>query len=115
MAGPVNPGAWPFVALGGFAVMVILLRWSFSPGHSLVQRRPRSGTPTEYGLLVPVAEPATYIEGEQLRLRLLDSGVRATLVTTTHGPRLMVFEPDASVARALLSTPPPESGGPARP
>jgi FtsP/CotA-like multicopper oxidase with cupredoxin domain len=100
-------GTWPFVALGGFALMVLLLRWSFSTGHSLVERRPRSGTPTEYGLLVPVAAPSTYIEGEQLRLRLLESGVRATLATTTDGPRLMVFEQEASVARALLLSPPP--------
>lgn len=100
-------GTWPLVALGGFAVMVILLRWSFSSGHSLVERRPKQGTPTEYGLLVPVAAPSTYIEGEQLRLRLLESGVRGTLVATTYGPRLMVFEQDASVARALLLSPPP--------
>jgi hypothetical protein len=99
-------GIWPLVVLGGFAVMVAFLRWSFGPGHSLVQRRPKPGIPTEYGLLVPVAEPGTYIEGEQLRLRLLASGVRATLVTTTLGPRLMVFDQDASVARALLLNPP---------
>jgi hypothetical protein len=100
-------GAWPLVALGGFAVMVLLLRWSFSSGHSLIERPPKQGSPSEYGLLVPVAAPSTYIEGEQLRLRLLESGVRATLVTTTHGPRLMVFEREASVARALLLSPPP--------
>jgi hypothetical protein len=100
-------GAWPLIALGGFGVMVLMLRWSFSSGHSLVERRPRRGTPTEYGLLVPVAAPSTYIEGEQLRLRLLESGIRGTLATTTHGPRLMVFEQDASAARALLLSPPP--------
>jgi FtsP/CotA-like multicopper oxidase with cupredoxin domain len=95
------------VVIGGFAVMVGLLRWAFSPGHSLVQRRPKSGAPGEYGLLVAVAEPSTYIEGEMLRLRLLESGVRGTLVTTTQGPRLMVFDRDASVARALILSPPP--------
>jgi FtsP/CotA-like multicopper oxidase with cupredoxin domain len=98
---------WPLVVIGGFAVMVGLLRWAFSPGHSLVQRRPKSGSPGEYGLLVAVATPSTYIEGEMLRLRLLESGVRGTLVTTTEGPRLMVFDRDASVARALLLSPPP--------
>jgi hypothetical protein len=107
--------AWPLVVFGGFAVMVLLLRWTFSSGHSLVQRRPKQGEPTEYGLLVVVATPATFIEGEQLRLRLLESGVRGTLAPTTQGPRLMVFPQDASVARALLSTPPPDPGGPARP
>jgi hypothetical protein len=99
--------AWPLVVFGGFAVMVVLLRWTFSSGHSLVQRRPKPGEPTEYGLLVVVASPSTFIEGEQLRLRLLESGIRGTLAPTTHGPRLMVFPQDESVARALLSTPPP--------
>jgi len=100
--------AWPLVVFGGFALMVVLLRWTFSSGHSLVQRRPKAGAPTEYGLLVVVASPTTFIEGEQLRLRLLESGVRGTLVPTTQGPRLMVFPQDASVARALLKNPPPE-------
>jgi hypothetical protein len=101
---------WPLVVLGGFGLMVFFLRWTFSSGSSVVQRRPRSGAPGEYGLLVPVAEPDTLIEGEQLRLRLLDSNLRATLVETTHGPRLMVFAKDASIARSLLSSPGPDPG-----
>lgn len=100
--------AWPLVVFGGFAVMVLLLRWTFSSGHSLVQREPKQGEPTEYGLLVVVATPTTFIEGEQLRLRLLEAGIRGTLAPTTQGPRLMVFPQDASVARALLETPPPD-------
>jgi hypothetical protein len=107
--------AWPLVVFGGFALMVALLRWTFSSGHSLVQRRPKPGEPTEYGLLVVVATPKTFIEGEQLRLRLLESGVRGTLAPTTQGPRLMVFPQDASVARALLDTPPPGPNAPPRP
>jgi hypothetical protein len=112
--GPVNTSgsfaylAWPLVVFGGFALMVMLLRWTFSSGHSLIQRRPKQGAPTEYGLLVVVAAPTTFIEGEQLRLRLLESGVRGTLVQTTAGPRLMVFPQDASVARALIENPPPK-------
>jgi hypothetical protein len=103
--------AWPFVVFGGFAVMVLLLRWTFSSGHSVIQRRPKQGDPSEYGLLVAVATPSTFIEGERLRLLLLESGVRGTLVTTRQGPRLMVFGQDASVARALLHNPPPGSPG----
>lgn len=98
---------WPLIVLGGFGVMVLALRWTSAPGKSLVQRRPRQGAPEEYGLLVTVAAPDTFIEGEQLRLRLLASGVQATLAPTTQGPRLMVFPQDASVARALLAGPPP--------
>jgi len=101
---------WPLVVIGGFAVMVGLLRWTFSPGHSLIERPPKQGNPADYGLLMAVATPDTYIEGEQLRLRLLASGIRATLITTNQGPRLMVFERDAPVARAVLLRPPPASG-----
>jgi len=107
--------AWPLVVFGGFGVMVLLLRWTFSSGHSVIERRPQQGEPTEYGLLVVVATPSTFIEGEQLRLRLLESGVRGTLAPTTKGPRLLVFPQDASVARALLSTPPRGPNDPPRP
>jgi len=92
-------------------LMVLLLRWTFSSGHSVVQRQPRQGDPSEYGLLVAVATPTTFIEGERLRLLLQESGVRGTLVTTRQGPRLMVFPQDVSVARALLSNPPPGRSG----
>jgi FtsP/CotA-like multicopper oxidase with cupredoxin domain len=97
------------IAVGGVMVMMVLLRWAFSSGHSVVAARPKSGTPDEYGLLVPVASPGTYVEGEQLRLRLAAANVTATLVSTTDGPRLMVFPQDASVARALLAQPRPEA------
>ncbi|MBT0772086.1 hypothetical protein KIH74_24295 [Kineosporia sp. J2-2] len=95
------------VLLLGFGVMLLFLRWTFSSGKSLVQRRPRQGGENEYGLLVPVASPPTMIEGEQLRLRLDASQIRAKLVQTTDGPRLMVFENDAKMARTVLAAPPP--------
>ena len=109
-SGSLGDLAWPLVVFGGFMVMVLLLRWTFSSGHSLVERRPRPGEPTEYGLLVSVATPATFIEGERLRLLLLESGIRGTLAPTKQGPCLMVFPQDASVARALLRNPPPRPG-----
>ena len=39
---------------------------------------------------------------ELIRARLVGQGVRATLAPTTEGPRVMVFDEEASVARALL-------------
>src|SRR4051812_31563783 len=60
----------PVVALAVVGVLALLLRWTFSHGHSLVERRPSVGTPTEYGLLVPVAEPPTFVEAEVMRRRL---------------------------------------------
>lgn len=92
----------PLLALVAVGVIIVLLRWAFSTGHSVVERRPRAGTEDEYGLLVTVAAPRTFIEAEMLRRRLTDSGVRATLAPTVQGPRVMVFPKDASIARALL-------------
>ncbi len=46
------------VVILGFGVMVLFLRWTFSPGKSVVARRPRAGGEDEYGLVVPIASPA---------------------------------------------------------
>ncbi len=89
-----------FIALG---VVVLLMRWTFSRGHSLVQRRPQPGTEGEYGLLVAVAAPATYVEGEMVRRHLEAAGLRATLTQTTDGPRVMVFSGDEAAARRMLA------------
>ncbi len=95
------------IVLSGFGVMLLFLRWTFSSGTSLVQRRPRQGGERDYGLFVPVASPGTMIEGEQMRLRLAANQIRAKLVQTTDGPRLMVFEKDEKIARTILAAPPP--------
>lgn len=92
----------PLVALVAVLVLVLLLRWTFSRGRSLVQRRPEAGAETDYGLLTPVASPDTFVEAEMLRRRLLDHGIRATLAPTTEGPRVMVFPADAPLAGEVL-------------
>ena len=95
-------GSGPLLALAAVGVFMLLLRWAFARGHSLVERRPRQGSATEYGLLVMVAAPNTFVEAEILRRKLVDAGLRATLAPTTDGPRVMVFPEDAEAARALL-------------
>jgi hypothetical protein len=92
----------PAVAFLAVALLVLLLRWTFRRGNSVVERRPRRGSASEYGLLVSVAEPSTFAEAELIRARLVGHGVRATLAPTTEGPRVLVFGEEASVARALL-------------
>lgn len=94
----------PGMALVTLAVLIVLMRWAFSSGSSVVARRPRSGTPQEYGLLVSIAAPNTYVEAELLRRRLEAAGIRATLATTTYGPRIMVFREDEARARRVLAT-----------
>lgn len=92
----------PIVALGAVIVLVLLLRWTFGHGRSLVSRPPRQGSEDEYGLLVPVASPSSFVEAEMIRARLVDAGIRATLAPTTSGPRVMVFPKEEGIARALL-------------
>jgi hypothetical protein len=86
------------------ALLALLLRWAFSGrSRSLVERRARQGHEDEYGLMVAVASPGTFIEGEVARQRLADAGIRASLVTTSDGPRVMVLEPDQARARQVLA------------
>jgi hypothetical protein len=104
----VRPGSevnflWgPGIALIVVGVLALLLRWGFSHGSSVVERRPRVGHEDEYGALVPVASPGSVIEAEMLRLKLIDAGIRATLARTIDGPRILVFPEEARTARALL-------------
>ncbi len=97
--------AWFEFALTGLMlfVLVLALRWTFSRGHSLVARRASPGRSDQYGLLVVVSEPSTFVEAEVARRRLEDAGLRATLAPTTDGPRVLVFPEDASTARAVLA------------
>lgn len=86
-------------------VLALLLRWAYGGrSRSLVERRAKSGHEDEYGLLVAIASPGSFVEGEVSRQRLLAAGIKAQLVTTSDGPRLMVFESDEVSARRLLAS-----------
>ena len=93
----------PLVAIGMIGLFVVILRWAFSRGSSVVAAAPTPGTADEYGLLVAVATPGTYIEGEVMRRTLEDAGVRATLTQTLDGPRVMVWPHDADRSRDILA------------
>ncbi len=93
----------PLVALLVVGLLALLLRWAFSRGHSLVAGPPRPGKPDDYGLLVSVAEPGTFVEAELIASRLRDAGLRATLAPTSEGPHVMVFERDRERALRLLA------------
>lgn len=94
----------PLVAFALVAVFALVLRWAFSRGHSLVQGPVRRGAPDDYGLLVAVAEPGTFIEAELAARRLREAGLRATLAPTSDGPRVMVFERDRARALTVLAS-----------
>ena len=93
----------PLLAFAVVGVFVLLLRWTYRPGGSVVAKAARTGSEASYGLLVAVASPATYAEGEILRRTLEDAGVRANLAQTLDGPRVMVFPDDEARARETLA------------
>jgi hypothetical protein len=92
-------------SLSGFAVMgllMILLRWAFARGRSVVERPVIAGEDSQYGLLKVVASPKNHIEGEMLRQKLIENGIKATLTQTKSGPRVLVFPEELSAASAIL-------------
>lgn len=93
----------PLIGFAVVAVLALLLRWTFSRGHSLVPRTPRKGAPDDYGLLVEVASPTDPEHGRRLCRVLTADGIRCTLVETTDGPRVMVWPPDEQAARLALA------------
>lgn len=93
----------PLVAFVLIVVFVVILRWAFRRGTSVVAAPAKAGADSEYGLLVPVAWPGSYVEGEVLRRHLEDTGIRANLATTIDGPRVMVWPADEDRARAALA------------
>ena len=94
----------PLVAFAVVGLLVLLLRWAFSRGQSLVERPVRPAEPDRYGLLTPVAAPRSVADGEALRRLRAAAGVRASLVVTSDGPRLMVWPDDVDRARRLLAS-----------
>lgn len=92
----------PLLAFAGVGILILVLKWAFGRRTSVVAAAPRIGAPEEFGLLVPVAEPGTYIDGEILRRRLEDAGIRANLAQTLHGPRVLVWPDDVERARSIL-------------
>lgn len=85
------------------AILVLLLRWTFRHGQSLVADEPKTGRADEYGLMVPVAAAEDYVRAEMQRRMLKDAGLKVNLVRTIDGPRLMVWQTDRDRALELLS------------
>ncbi len=92
----------PLVALALVGVLALALRWTFARGRSVVAPRPKVGAEDDYGMLVVVSAPPSFVEAELLRARLVDAGVRATLAPTADGPRVLVFPRDEARAKDVL-------------
>jgi hypothetical protein len=95
----------PLIAMGVMGILILLLRWAFGHGSSLVERTPMVGKASEYGLLESVASPSNWADGEALQHQLAQHGIRATLVQTTQGLHILVWPDDAPRARQLFKRP----------
>ena len=103
MSGSFSYAFGPALGLLVVALLVLMLRWAFSPTKtSLVAHTGTKGRSEDYGTLVPVAAPADFASGEVARSFLESKGVRANLASTLDGPRILVFSDDASKAATLL-------------
>ncbi len=82
--------------------LVLALRWAFGRGGSLVQRAAQPGEPGDYGVLVPVDAPTSYLHAGRLQAELTQAGIESTLAQTTQGLRVLVWPEHAEVARAVV-------------
>jgi hypothetical protein len=84
-------------------ILILLLRWAFARGHSLVERRITPSNSDNYGMLVEVTRPISLIDGEMLKQQLQAVGIRATLALTVDGVQLMVWPQDLVKAKRTLA------------
>ncbi len=106
MLGGINNSLF-LISLSGFlvvAVLIVILKWAFSSNNSIIEKSKKIGATDQYGLLKVAHSPKNHIEGEMLRQKLLEVGIKATLTQTTEGPKILVFEKDLKIARATLSS-----------
>ncbi len=106
MLGGINNGLY-LISLSGFAVVALLaliLRWAFSHNNSLIEKDKVIGSEDQYGLLKVAHTPKNHIEGEMMRQKLIAVGIKATLSQTKDGPRILVFEKDLKIAKAIINS-----------
>ena len=96
-------GAPMLIVFGVLGVLVLVLRWAFSNRRdSLLSRPPKSGPAHEYGLMTPLVAPRDAAEGAEICGLLRREAIRAKLVNTQDGLRVMVWSEDLQRARDVL-------------
>ena len=94
---------WGLAVFAVMGVFVLVLKWAYSSRpDSLLSRRPRRGAEHEYGLMSPLAAPKNPAEGEEICAILRAADIRARVVATSDGLRVMVWPDDLGRARELL-------------
>lgn len=95
----------PVIALLAVGALLLVARWMSAGRPSLIEEPVQPGTQEEYGLLIPVASPRDARESDRVAGRLAAAGVRARVVDTTDGRRVMVWAEDVARARSVLDSP----------
>lgn len=98
-----SPLYGPLMAFLVIGLLMVLLRWAFGRGSSVVEQPSKPGGPEEYGLLNAVASPDNYVDAEIIRQQLAAGKIRATVAMTNDGPRVMVWPGDEARARQVLT------------
>lgn len=94
---------WGLAVFAVIGVMILVLKWAYSERRdSLLSRPPKTGAEHEYGLMAPLAAPKDTREGDEICRMLQRASIRAALVETRQGLRVMVWPEDLSRARNLL-------------
>lgn len=99
-----DAGYRPFIALIALLVLMGIARLSFGPRGRNAKLPPGSRRVVDLGLLVPLRTLPTAEDAEQLRARLRENGVRASVSTEAHGYVVLVFRNDEPRAREILQS-----------
>jgi hypothetical protein len=92
----------PLVATAVLIGLVVVLRWAFGRGQSVVAAPARPGPPTDYGVLVPVAAPASPQEAQRMQRHLNARAIPCTVARTNDGLRVLVWPDQETAARSVL-------------
>jgi len=93
----------PILVLGLVGLLVLLLRWAFSRGDSLVRRTARTpADPGMFGLLTDVQTLPSYADARKAVEALTRARIKATAGRTTQGWTVYVWPADLNAARDVL-------------
>jgi hypothetical protein len=93
----------PFAVLIPFGLLVLVLRWAFSSGGSLVRRvDTRPADPRTFGLLTAVHTTKAYADARALVDKLISAQIRSTAARTTDGWTVYVWPKDVAAAQELI-------------
>jgi len=93
----------PLLVLALLGVLVLMLRWAFSRGDSLVRRGDRPpAEPDRFGLLTDVQSAPSYTDARKTVEALTRARIKATAARTTKGWTVYVWPADVNAARDVL-------------